>query len=840
MDAERWEQVQALFFAALDRDPEDWGAFLDEACRDDAALRAEVEAMLNVHEDSQALAIENRLFTEDPPQPDPEALLGTHVGPYRLKRLLGRGGMGDVYLAERDDEQYRQQVALKLVRPGVGTLDLLARFRTERQILARLVHPHIARLLDGGMTDDGRPYLVMQYIEGVPLTTFCNTHRLSIKERLHLFRQVCDAVQFAHRNLIVHRDLKPSNILVTEAGDVKLLDFGIAKLLDPEAIDVSVPVTRSEIRMMTPEYAAPEQVRGEAITTATDVYALGVLLYELLTDHRPYRLASRGQAEIERVICEEEPKRPSTAITEVEEIRRQDGTTEQVIPEQVSAARRVPVGRLQRLLRGDLDNIVMMTLRKEPARRYASVEGLAEDVHRHLTGLPVLARPDTTWYRVRKFVRRNRVGVGTAAVVFLLVLGFGVVMTMQAARIAGQAHALEQERDRVQREAEKTARVKTLVSDLFKVVDPNAVQGSPVERLEAASRRIVQDLEGQPDLQAELMDEVITIYINLGLYEAALSMAEASLDLRQTTFGPGDPAIAWGLHRLGEALLLNSRFAEAEARYQEALALQRAALGDDHVDVARTLVRLSRLYRSTRRDEEAEASAVEALAIYRAAYGDIHPATAEALYHLAVARIYLAGPEAAEPLFRDVLAVQREVLGEDHPDVAWTLVSLARVTFEQQQFDVAEPLLQDALAIHRNRYGDDHPDVSRTLTWIGRLHEARQELDQAEAIYRQVLASRRRQLGNEHSATAGSMIQLGQVLTKRGSYREAEALLQKALPLRRDQYGPGHSATLGTLRALVTLYDAWRQPDRLAEYRRLLEEATATVEPSALEESTKP
>ena len=391
MDAQRWGKIESLFFTAIELNPRERAAFLEAACDGDISLREELEAMLAADEDSMAFALESKFFSEESLKPDPSKLIGMHIGPYRVEQIIGEGGMGTVYLAERDDEQFNQKVALKLVRPGYHSAELYRRFRIERQILARLTHPNITRLLDGGITPDGQPYLVMQYVEGRPITAFCDEQSLSIGERLSLFRTVCAAVHHAHRNLVVHRDLKPSNILVTDDGVVKLLDFGIAKLLEPE-LYVSKVVTQSQMRLMTPEYAAPEQVRGDTITTATDIYALGVLLYELLSGRRPYRLTSRIQAEIERIICEEDPQRPSTALTAG--AQRTTVTTDPTA-EVLSRARRTGVSRLKKMLQGDLDNIVMMALRKEPDRRYNSAKQLAEDISSYLSGRPVDARSNT-------------------------------------------------------------------------------------------------------------------------------------------------------------------------------------------------------------------------------------------------------------------------------------------------------------------------------------------------------------------------------------------------------------------------------------------------------------
>ncbi|HMB91641.1 MAG TPA: serine/threonine-protein kinase, partial [Rhodothermales bacterium] len=432
MTPERWQQVKDLFLDVLDQPQNQRVTYLRAACDGDDDLRQHVEALLDGQQAPPTIleqsAAEALVLTEDP-------LFDTHLGPYRLIRLLGRGGMGSVYLAERDDGQFEQTVAIKVVRRGLDTEDILSRFRYERQILAALDHPHIAALYDGGMTHDSRPYFVMEYVDGEPITAYCDRKRLSTNQRLALFRTVCRAVQHAHQNLIIHRDLKPSNILVTEEGTVKLLDFGIAKLLGEET-DHTVPHTRTGLRLMTPEYAAPEQVLCKAITTATDSYQLGVLLYELLTGLRPYQITQRVQQEIERVILEEEPTRPSTALALAD--------TAAI----ASQARSTTQDRLRRRLTGDLDTIVLKALAKEPERRYNTVEQLAEDVRRHMAGLPVLAQPNAISYRMRKFIQRHRLGVAAATLVSLAVL-LGMTGTLWQAQVAAA------ERDRAQAEAEK-------------------------------------------------------------------------------------------------------------------------------------------------------------------------------------------------------------------------------------------------------------------------------------------------------------------------------------------------------------------------------------------------
>src|SRR5262245_52207434 len=436
MKPERWEQIERLYYAARKRDLGLRATFLDEACVGDESLRQEVESLLA--SDEQAGDFLNtpalRIATEEIAEEQARSLVGRHLGHYRLLSQLGAGGMGEVYLAARADDQYRKQVAIKLVKRGMDTDNILRRFRHERQILAALDHPNIARLLDGGVSEDGLPYFVMEYIAGSPITEYCDSHQLSTEERLELFRQVCAAVHYAHQNLVVHRDLKPGNILVTEEGAPRLLDFGIAKVFNPELASPTLDLTAPEMRLMTPEYASPEQVRGEPITTASDIYSLGIVLYEMLTGHHPYRTRNQPPSEVIRIVCEKEPEKPSAIIGRVEEITGADDP-QPITPESVSRTREGQPEKLRRRLAGDLDNIVLMALRKEPERRYGSAEQLSEDIRRHLEGLPVIARKDTLGYRSAKFLQRHKAGVAATALVLTLVIGFIVSLAVKSAQV---------------------------------------------------------------------------------------------------------------------------------------------------------------------------------------------------------------------------------------------------------------------------------------------------------------------------------------------------------------------------------------------------------------------
>ena len=477
MTPERWQQVKCLLEAALERDPSERAALLDEACKADPALRREVESLIASHKqagsfiESPALEAPTRILSDT----EGQSTVSPLVGSYKVIREIGHGGMGTVYLAARADDQYKKLVAIKLVRRGMDTESILSRFRHERQILASLDHPNIARLLEGGTTN-GLPYFVMEHIEGQPIDEYCDSRKLTTIERLKLFRTVCSAVHYAHQNLVVHRDLKPRNILVTADGTPKLLDFGIAKLLKPEMYAQTIAPTETMIRPMTPDYASPEQVKGQPVTTASDIYSLGVLLYELLTGHRPYRITSYTPQELERVICDQEPERPSTAVNRTLAVKSADGATQKTIsPETVSRNREGQPDKLQRRLRGDLDNIVLMALRKEPQRRYASAEQFSEDIRRHLEGLPVIARKDTFQYRASKFIRRNKIGVAVAVAFAVLMIGSIIAIALQSVRAA--------------RERDKAKQVSAFLTDIFKVSDPSEARGKTIKSGAANCRK---------------------------------------------------------------------------------------------------------------------------------------------------------------------------------------------------------------------------------------------------------------------------------------------------------------------------------------------------------------
>ena len=698
---------------------------------------------------------------------------GTPIGPYRILREIGHGGMGTVYLAERADHQYEKTVALKLLRGwSAANEHLVRRFLEERQILAALDHPDIARLLDGGVTPDGLPWFAMEYVDGVPLDRYCDERRLSIESRLELFCRVCAAVQYAHRNLVVHRDLKPANILVTAEGGVKLLDFGIAKLLGTDATDVSASLTVTGERVMTLQYASPEQIRGDPITTASDVHALGVLLYEVLTGRYPYRLTTREPHDVARAILEEEPERPSVAVLRMGETS-----------EGRAAAGEIAPAKLARRLRGDLDTIVATALQKDPGRRYASAEQLGADVRRHLDGLPVTARPDSGFYRARKFVRRHRVGVAIATGVALVVVGFTVVTAVQAVRIRGQAARIAVERDR----AEEVSR---FLAGLFQTADPFAGAGAGFtarEMLDSGAARIDRELAGQPATRAQMMLEMGRAYFGLGARDRARRFGEVSLAIQRRVSPAAPLEIAQTLDFLGLVRVEQGELDGAERAYREALTLRRQLLGPGHRDVARTLNGLAGVLRAEGRFGAADSVSREAVALDGAPLAE----SLEGLAHAVRERGDFA---AAESLYARVLVLRRQELPEAHPQIASSIINLAASLGDAGKPVDADSLFRNGLEAKRRLLGDEHPDIAADEAQYARLLHQRESDQPAEALYRHALTIARRRFPEVHPVTATIQLGLGELLLDRGAADRAEPLIREALAMRRTTMPPGHPA----------------------------------------------
>jgi serine/threonine protein kinase len=862
------DRLEQLFLAAQARPPEERAAFLDAACADDDALRIEVESLLaaDAVADANAFLVDPvrgydaALRAAAPPAED--AMDEQHIGPYHVLQLLGRGGMGDVYLAIRE-EPFRRYVALKVIRRGMDSHDVVARFAIERQILASLDHPGIARLLDGGVSAGGRPYFAMEYVEGQPITDYCDERRLTISERLRLFVDVCEAVHVAHQSLVLHRDLKPSNILVTARGKVKLLDFGIAKLLSPQLSHLPVPITRAETRMLTPEYASPEQIRGEPLTTTSDIYSLGVLLYELLAGRRPHRLSGRSTQEIVRIVSDEPPENPSTAVT-----RTLPDPTVRAEPDAVATARNLTSERLQRRLRGDLDAIVQNALRKEPHRRYGSAELMAQDVERHLAREPVAARRGTRRYRLASLIRRHRVeAVAVAAVLVSLIGGLGAALW--------QAEEARRERDRTQTEASKVAEVSGFLVSLFEQADPTQAVGDTLtvrQVLDKGAARVEAELTDQPEVQASLFSVIAEAYRNLGRPTDARPLAERALDIRRAVLGrdhpdtaqslddlaqihvqlgdfaraetllrevladvrrlrgPDEPQVLVALNDLSNTLYIQGRHSEADSMYVEWRALMDAMPDEDHPALAASLSDLSNILFIRREYAEAEAYGRRALAMNRRLYGDTSLAVGVNLNDLADLLNRMGRYDEADRAARDALALHRIFYPLGHEEVESSLAALGESLRYRGRYDEAATYLHEHLHLSRRLYPDGHYSLAGAYGLLGKLEYSRKRYADSERWYRDAIDAWERLYGPDFPTAAEMRCALADVLSAQGRYAEAETFLLVAYAALAGRRGQGANSENIALSRLVKLYEVWGKPEEAARYRSLY--AAEAAQPS--------
>jgi serine/threonine protein kinase len=780
----RWGRIQELFNQAADMPLSERAAFLNAACNGDVVLRKELDDLLAADagppSDVQS-GIRASLLTQavsmaiDKTTRDRRSeLIGSIVGSYRLTAVLGHGGAGTVYLGERADRQYSAQVAIKVVENALLHEEVTKRFQAERQILANLNHPHIARLLDAGETRTGQPFLVMEYVHGEPIDRYCDSRNLSINERLQLFVKVCAAVQYAHQNLIVHRDLKPGNILVTADGTPKLLDFGIAKLMDASAKTAAeLALTRVNDRVLTPEYASPEQILGQNVTTTSDVYALGIVLYELLTGSRPYQVNAVSQLELERSICIMDPARPSVMIDKLG--KQADAAPFDV--KAIAASRGVSVKRLQHELIGDIDAIVMRALRKEPERRYSSVEQLVDDVKRQLDQQPVLARQGNWLYYTKRFVRRHALGVGMSSAALMALIAFSVVVSVQKRSIAEQ-------RDLAKQESTRAESVSNFMLEVFTASDPFEAQGKQVtakDLLDKAGQRISGDLNQQPEVRARLLEAIGRAYQRQGQYDTAVKYLDDSL-LLQHKLPPGTQNdLANTLSYLGSALRDHGDYLAAEENFQKAMRVLESRNEQQSPKYSQLLSDMGRLKLSSS-DPIAAASYLEqSLNLQRKIYGNTHPETAGTLLSLAHVMVWQNKNAQAIEAAREAVAIYHATLPENHPDRVIGDMSLGEMLLKQGNLDEAAGLVAHALVVQRLLYGSDNVVVAATLDTLAMIQQSRQQWDVAEISAKEALAITEKALGATNVNTAYYYSALADLYIKRKKYRDAEQPARAAL-----------------------------------------------------------
>jgi tetratricopeptide (TPR) repeat protein len=787
---DRWRTAASYLDLVLDAAPDDQSRYLELLRTFDAQISADVDVLLAHHR----AVVATRFLEDSPALPPTGPAAGTRVGDYMLRSLIGQGGMGSVWLADRIDGRFEGRAAVKLLNTSKTVPGGQSRYVREGTILARLTHPSIARLLDAGLVPpDGPPYLVLEYVDGKDITTYCDLNRLEVHDRVRLFIDVLDAVAHAHANLVVHRDIKPSNVLVTPEGRVKLLDFGVAKLLENTRgrADVTAPRERSGL---TPRYAAPEQIDDEPVTTATDVYALGVLLYELVARRHPAGTSDMPAGELLKAIIVNDPPPPSAAG---------------------------PVD-WRRDISGDLDTIVMKALKKRPGERYQSGEAMADDLRRYLHHEPIGARPDSLRYRAAKFARRHRGKLTAAAFVFLAATG---LVGFYTARLSA-------ERDRSQREAAKATRISELLTGLLTAADPyrtpDAKEVTVRNMLDLGAERIDRELADQPELRAEMLTVIGRVYQRLGAYDKAQPLLERALPLGRESLGGAHPRVAQTLNDLGVLHRERGDSAGAKPLLEEALVMRRTLLGPKDPAVAVTLVELARVNKDLGFPDESARLVREALDVRRAALGEEHQDTATSMNDLALLLVDRGELDEAERLFRRTLEIYRHLLGPTHESAVIAQGNLGLALYSQGRSAEAEAVLRDALRIEEKNFGADSPQIAPTLNNLAYAVLDLGRRDEAQAILERAVSLTRAGLGDAHPRYATCALNLGRVYLLNNDARAAEPLIRRALEIRTKLMRPGDWRIA---QAQSLLGGALLARGRAADAERLLRDAKIGLRP---------
>ena len=773
-DTQRWLKISAHLDHALDLSPVARDAWLKELAATDPELAAELAEMLADHRQlrSQGFLDESPLRESDAP------LSGVIIGAYTLISRIGEGGMGSVWLGRRSDGRYEGQVAVKLLNAALVGRGGEERFRREGVILARLSHPHIASLIDAGVSNTGQPYLVLELVTGEHLDAYCDERRLSLERRIRLFLDVLAAVSHAHANLIVHRDLKPSNVLVNQAGAVKLLDFSIAKLMEDNGVSV---LTQDSGAALTPKYAAPEQVVDEPISIGTDVYSLGVLLYELVSGQHPYGAAVKTSADFTRAIVDQEPLPVSAAFAKAPAESRS----------LVAAQRATTPDRLGRALGRDLETILHKSLKRVPGERYGSVAELADDLRRYLDDQPIAARPDTVRYRAVKFVRRHRRGLAAVTVIVTAIVAIVAFYTMQLAT----------ERDRARLQAEKASEVSQLLRSVLLSADPyrdpdasadGAATPSARTLLDTLAARIANELSEQPEVQAEMLTVIGRTYERLGLIDKALPLLERALDIGRRSFPLPDARVAQTLNDLGVLQRRLGNLAAAAPLLTESLSMRRAVVGGDDKDVAVTLSEYGRVLRDLGRLDDADRATREALALRLKIFGEEHRETATNKSDLGLLLMDRGELAEAERLFRDSLATTERLLGREHPNAAASKNFVGNVLAAKGDLSGAEKLQREALIVRQRIFGPGNPESAIAVQALAATLEMQGRHQEAESLLSDAYGFAKAALGADNPRVVNLAVDLSRVRIARGDAADVEAILRRALEMRKRTYPVGH------------------------------------------------
>jgi len=804
MDQPQWELIKSIVDEVLTLEGPERDTYLATISREYPAISTEVieilqgiegsekeRFMMGVRSDQKNMLLDisnnlNEVYDE-------EAFIGREIGAYRITEFIGRGGMGTVFKASRADGEFQQEVAIKLIKTGISTENTILRFKIEREVLAGLQHPNIAHLFDGGVTKDGMPYLIMEYNDGMPIDKYCDEKRLTLSERLDLFKDVCAAVQYAHNKLIVHRDLKAQNIYVTREGVVKILDFGIAKLLDPGDQKISTVETLPGQKIWTPQYAAPEQVTGEPVSTATDIYALGILFCKILTGTYPYDLEGKNLAEMERIIKNSSPLMPSQAIKQLED------------PERCAANRNTTVKGLQNTLQGDLDALISKSIRKEPEYRYQSVKELSDDIDRFKTGIPLIAREGTYRYRIGKFIRRNKASLAAAASFLIMIMLFAGIYTW----------SITEERNVAQMERDKLEQVVNFMSELFEAGNPVEAQGesfTAIDLLEMGVER-AGTLNDQPVLKAELLSVIGSTYRGMNKPEEAKPLLEEALQIQRAYWETDHPDIANTLNTLGSVHWSDGKAEQADKYLWEALEMRRRLYGNIHPDVFTSMNNYALVLLDLGKLDEAEKLYLKTLEARKKYYGEMHAKVGVSLNNLAFFLQRRGKYQEAEKYFRETLAMWRELQGEEHSDVGIALNNLGSLLRQMGNYKEAEQMLKQSLEIRKKVYGPDHLKVGNVLNNLALVLKDKQAYNEAMDYAQQSFDLFQNYHKSDHNNTAIALSILGLISSENGRFEDAENYLLESLHMRNRLYPDDHLQVAISRGHLGKLYNDYEMPD---------------------------
>ena len=845
------DRARSIFLRALDSAPDQWPAFLDVECGDNPELRVRVDQLLQAHQALGSIhgGVESPMATIDSPSVTERP--GSLIGPYKLKEQIGEGGFGLVFVAEQQ-EPVKRKVALKVIKPGMDTREVMARFTAERQALALMDHPNIARVLDAGATDSGRPYFVMELVRGIPITDYCDQNQLAPRDRLDLFITVCQAVQHAHQKGIIHRDIKPSNVLVTSHDGkpvAKVIDFGVAKAINQQLTERSI-YTQFTQMIGTPLYMSPEQAEmsGLDIDTRSDIYSLGVLLYELLTGTTPFdkkRFAKAAYDEIRRLIREEEPPKPSMRLSTSDSIAS------------IAAQRHMEPAKLSKLMRGDLDWITMKALEKDRTRRYETANGLARDIERYLSDEPVEACPPSATYRLRKFARKNRAALTTAAAIALLLVASVAVSTWQAVRATNaeaaarvaELNALQAQRAETERaEGERLAKLDAqaqrakaeqaaanekaanaqaqkrltqiqkandILGSIFESLDPKEIakgerplQAILVEKLDKAVAQLEGESIGDPLVVAAMQEKFGSSLLGLGEPGKAIALLEKARATREAKLGPEHPDTLTSMNNLAVASQDAGKLDLALPLFEETLKLRKAKLGPGHSNTLSSMNNLALAYQDAGKLDLAVRLFEETLKLRKAKLGPGHPNTLTSMNNLALAYQAAGKLDLALPLFEEALKLRKAKLGPEHPDTLQSMNNLALAYQAAGKLDLALPLLEETLKLRKAKLGPEHPDTLISMNSLALTYQAAGKLDLALPLYEETLKLSRAKLGPEHPLTLAGTNNLAAAYKAAGKLDLAVRLFEETLKLRKAKLGPEHPDTLQSMNNLALAHQA--------------------------------